>query len=456
MAADLKHAGVVLLLLAGLRWSSSAVAQEPPADPVTPSPDGGGDTRPTTPAVHGSLSLRYDLRATDRETDHDLVGLLSLDVGEEATEPVTVHFLGRLSGDLDGQTDPAFRDITDSFSQDVNGRVYDAYLDFHRVTYFDTVRLGRQTLYETPFVVTIDGAQVQTEGVTRYELKVGAYGGLPTHLYESSPEGDWTVGAHVEGRPWSGGRARVDWMHVTDETGFAENRDDLLGVALWQTIHENLQLHARYNWLEGQGRDWQARATLAVPEWTAQLQLSYYELLRTQRAQAIEFDPFSQAAFAYFPYRQYRATATKDLGEHASVQAGADLRRLRSSTDEARFNREFERFFLTPSVHDVVVAGLSASLTGEVWSSRGGEDIASVGGELRQEISADLDVYFATSYALYQFDLFANREKERVRTYAVGADGHLREDLRLRLEYAYERDTFDRYHSVKVGLTWRF
>lgn len=407
--------------------------------------------------VHGFASLRYRARFTDGDSDQDLYETLSLNLGAPDRHRITAHFLGRLTEDIDGHRDQGrffvFDSITDTYKSNVNGRIYYAYVDVHRLPVLEKIRLGRQTIYETPALAYFDGGQVETQDLWDFKLKLGGYAGVPVHLFESSPEGDVLAGAYVQGRPWKGGRARFDYMHASDETTLGVSRDDLFGAAIWQSLGDHVHLHALYTFLEDRSRDLLLRGTYQQPEWDFRIQGSYYELITAQRDLALEFDPFFSAAFEHSPYRQTRWLASKGLGEHFAVEGGIDLRRLKDLNDEGAFNRDFERYFLTPSVHDFPAKGLSASITGEIWDSRG-RDIRSAGADVSYQFNSKLKTSIGTYYSLYKYDFFADRERDHVQTYYFKVVYKWIRDLRTDLEYEFEDDEFDEYHVLRVGLTW--
>jgi len=412
--------------------------------------------------VHGYLSARYIARFAkggSEESDQDIVETLSLDLGAADRNRVTGHFLGRLSEDIDGRSSrgrsSVFDSITDSYNNSVNGRLYHAYLDVHRLPALEFVRAGRQPIHDTPVFAYLDGGRLETVELWDQKLQVGGYGGSPVHLFESSAEGDVLVGSYLQARPWKGGRARVDWMHARDRTTLGVESNDLFGAALWQNLGESVQLHGNYTFLEDKSRDFTVRGTYQEPEWDFRLQGSYHELLEPQRDLALELDPYFLVLQEHSPFRQTRWLASKGFGEHFVVDGGFDIRRLKDSSDEGTFNREFERYFLTPSVHDLLFKGLSFSVTGELWDSNG-RDIASAGADLSCEFNKTLRTSIGTNYSLYKYDYFLDRERDRVQSYYVKFVCKLTEHWRSDLDYQFEDDEFDEYHVLRVGLTLSF
>ena len=406
--------------------------------------------------IHGYLQTRYWFRRTGNGTDQDLVGLLALDVGDAERHAVTGHILARGSAQLDGNDrDSEFAGITNTYDKDLNGRLYEAYIDVHRVESLPMIRLGRQSMFETPVEAYFDGVRAETRPVGPWKIWLGGFAGVSTHFYESSPDGDFLSGAYLGFKPWQQGRSRFDWMRAEDDTSIGDHTNNMFRLAHWQGLGEHLQLHGHLTWLESRTRDYQLRATTTIPKWGLLVQAEYFELLDTQRLLATEFDPFYAAAGAYQPYRQVRLFGTKDFGEHFGMTVGYDVRELSDDGDEGQFNREYDRIYATPTLHDLLVEGSSLSATVDWWASDG-DDITTFGADLAMPVVQDLLASVGSSYSLYKFDALAGRERERVRIYYVGLDYRPRKWLRLRLNYEFEIDDSERYQSLRAGLTWSF
>ncbi len=409
--------------------------------------------------VHGSFSLQYRFRKSHDESDHDLHSVLALDVGEETQNPVRFHFLGRVTADLDGISEDdessAFDGLVDVFDQSVVGLIYECSLDFDGPAPIEVIRLGRQSLIDTPVVAGLDGALVESEPFGKLEATLGAYGGLPTHLYESSYEGDLLAGAYAQARPWRSARLRVDWMHVDDEREGLGFDDDLFGIGFWQGIGGSMQVDVRATFLEEASRDLRLLATCQHAPTELRVQASYYELFHTQRQASIEIDPFYSSALDYFPYRQAGLSVARSFGECFDVAAGTDVRRLRESGDTGPFNREFERYYLAPTFHDFLVDGTDLTITGDLWDADD-DATAAVGVELLRTFKESLDARIGSSYALFKQDFYDVSERFDVRTYYLSIDCRASKRLRLAGRYELELDDFDTYHNLRIGATWTF
>lgn len=118
-------------------------------------------------SIHGYLSASYRSRWTEDVSDKDIYQYINLNIGERRTDQVTAHIFGRGTYDMDGRLGQdhsyTFDTITDKEDRNLDGRLYFAYLDIHRVEYMDQIRIGRQTMYETPVLLYFDGPRAETE-----------------------------------------------------------------------------------------------------------------------------------------------------------------------------------------------------------------------------------------------------------------------------------------------------
>jgi hypothetical protein len=406
--------------------------------------------------VTGLLHARYRFRS-DGSDDHDLSSTLALHIGDERRHSVTGHVLAWANGRLDGRSDSddAFRDINDAYSKDLQARLYEAYADLHGIDELDAFRLGRQPLYDTPEYVTFDGVRLESNAHGEHGWRLGAYGGVPVHHFESSPSGDSVVGTYVEARPWAGGRARLDYMYLEDEQRLGEARNDLFGARLWQVLGTRLRLEGAFSALEGESRDVLGRATWLDPETDLVVRASYYELLETQGFLVHEFDPFFDALFEYHPYFEVHGLVSKGFRERYRAELGLQLRRLKEAQDEGRFNHEFDRYFARFIVEDFLTDALILALTADLYDA-GGDDYSTLSADLEREWNERWNTAIGTFYALYRFDFFEERERRDVRVYFADLGYDASERTRFGLRYEYEDDEVDDYHVVKVGTTWRF
>ena len=135
--------------------------------------------------------------------------------------------------------------------------------------------------------------------------------------------------------------------------------------------------------------------------------------------------------------------------------AGADTRQLTDDDDEAMFNREFTRFFLTPIIKNIPYKGMDISVTGEIWDSEG-RDTKSAGLDITHQCTDNLKVSVGTSYSLYKYDYYADTERDDVRDYYLKLNYKLTKDTKLSFSYAFEDDDFDYYHELQFGVKYEF
>ena len=404
--------------------------------------------------IRGTLTSRYRGRWESDAGDHDLYQVLTLEAGDAETDRVTAHFMGQAAYDLDGadsEGNYAFFSLQDTYDSPVTARLYHAYADVHE-TGLETVRLGRQLIYETPEVAYFDGVRVETEGLGEKDVQLGIYGGVPVHPYESSPEGDVIVGVSGQARPWRGSRLRLDWMHLEDESLLGENRDDLAAVALDQSFSPGFQVGGEYSLLEGEQRDFRLRASAYSAQSDLTAEVSFYKLLRAQGERAIPFDPFFATLFELFPYWQSRMLLSKGFEAGVTLAAGLDLRRVEDSNDLGEFNRDFERYHLT-TTFDELPAELELSLTGELWESDQ-SDIRSWGLDLRRQLTDELAATVGTYFSLFKYELYTDSEREDVRTWYTALAWRRAKGPRFDLRYELEDADLDQFHYLRLGATW--
>ena len=148
--------------------------------------------------MHGEAQVRYRARLTDDAEKHDLYTTLALDVGDVARHRFTAHMMGRAWFDLGGD-DPndLFFGPEDSFGSP-HGLLYYGYVDAHRVDSFETIRISRQQIWDTPAFVVFDGLRLEPKELGAFFF--GAYGGLRAEYYDESGP-DEVAGAYGETRP---------------------------------------------------------------------------------------------------------------------------------------------------------------------------------------------------------------------------------------------------------------
>jgi hypothetical protein len=442
------------------RTSGSGAAESTKANGSTSSNAGGEASAAKDDEdglrIDGYLASRYRGRWRGGDSDHDLDEVLWLEIGDPAKDRVSGRLMASVLADLDGHesaSSPLFS-LADTYDSSLHARLFEAYADV-KSSKLSTLRLGRQMIWGTPELAWFDGVLVESPQWRRERIRLGAYGGVPVHLYESSPEGDAIAGLFVEKRPWNGARARLDWMHLEDERRTAEHEDDLFGLGLWQGIGRSARLEARYTNVEGSSRDVRAAATWFDVDRSLLVQLSHYRLLETQDALVLELDPFSETLQELFPYDQTRLLASKGFGESLDLQLGADLRRVSDEDDVGVFNHDFERYFVTGTLPETLPADLALALTLEAWESDPTE-VRTWGADLSRRFGERLDLSLGSSYALYEYDALLGRERDDVRTTYLRARWRRSERTSFDAGYEYQDDDLEDSHVVRLGTTWSF
>lgn len=431
------RAGVVLCALGAL--NAPAEAQATPSDPAS-----------------GRLVTRYRARFTDDESDHDVYQTLDVLLADPEGH-WSGALLARATWDVDG-TDPDsdFYSLADTYEHRLEGQLYHAYVDLAQPE-LALLRLGRQTLYETPVTLVFDGLRADLAPRGRARLNAGVFAGIGEHPYESSADGDAVLGGFAALRPWDGAELRLDWMHLEDERLGTEHEDDLLGLVLGtelggRTSARRSQLETRFTSLEGDARDLRVSADHLDPGRGFSLQASYYELLRTQQDLAAPLDPFTDTLFELFPYAQATFSASKDWRSFALL-AGTDVRRVEDEDDVGEYNRDFERYWLTGSLAEVLT--LAVTLTGEVWRSDG-NDYETWGATLARALDGGFDLALGSYFALYEYDLLSAEERDRVRTTYLDLRWKRSRAHAWRLRYEYEHDEIDDFQEVRLDYEWSF
>ena len=137
-----------------------------------------------------------------------------------------------------------------------------------------------------------------------------------------------------------------------------------------------------------------------------------------------------------------------------------DVREVSDSNDVGQFNRDMNRWFMTATVGDVFVEGLSLALTGEVWDADG-NDFETWGLDLSRTYEdlagGDLRASAGSYYSLFKYDLFAVQEIDRVRTWYAYLRHRLDDwPVTAFLRYELEDGDIDTFHRASLGVTWRF
>ncbi|MBK7875457.1 MAG: hypothetical protein IPJ77_06860 [Planctomycetes bacterium] len=423
-----------------------ALAAPQPQEPVAPAPF----------SVRGALRLRWRGRATNDESDQDAYASLALDGGDSARDAWTWRLDAQAIGDLDGRSaaGSGFGSIADAEGGDVRGYVYEAYAERHDAPEFASLRVGRQTDWETPVLVAFDGVRAVTRPGGRARAELGGFGGATVRQHADDVGGDPLLGLWGSWRPWRSARLRLDWLHVEDDERFGAEQDDLLQLALGQGLGEHARVDASWSRLEGSDRDVRVRAAWSDAERDLAVLASWTRLFETQGVLARELDPFSDALLELEPYWEGRVTVSKGFGTRWRASAGAELRRLVDDGDEGLYNHEYERVWATTTLARLPFE-LELALTGERWDG-GGDGVDTWGADLSRRFDDGAQLSIGTAYALYRLDLFQLEEREDVRTWFARWREKRGAGWSWDLGYEYEDDPGQDLQTLRVGGTWTF
>ena len=406
--------------------------------------------------VHGSVSVEYRYRSDKSNTDQDLYSWLDLRFGDENRDRLSATFFARATGDLDGQRkdrrEYEFTSIEDKYDSSWNTRLYSAYLTYRpKDGPVAMGRFGRQYVYavETFHVDGVYAESVVLEESTK--LTANVYGGVPVHLYESSPSNDWMVGTAISAEPFRWTRATLDYVHVDDHfEGTAH--DDLSSLRVWQRATPWLSLYGQATYLHGL-RDAEARATASFEEQDLMVQASFFTQLKdTEEQFSTEFDPYYAVLYTLTKYDQYKLRAVKGFGDDILVEVGVDVR---DAEDSATYNRDVHRYYAMPTFVDPLWDDSEISLIAEAWSGDG-DRVQTYGGELTQTLTEKIEASIGSEYSMYGYDSYRDRERNHVRSVFCELRWEITESLDMRMRYVHEEDDEERYDVATLGLTLAF
>jgi hypothetical protein len=406
--------------------------------------------------VHGRIRLLNRSRWTGDDSDSDLFSSLAVWAGDPEKDLFSGSATGRLNQDWDGDRHRegfyAFDSLSDSYKKATTGQLYTAYVNIANPWPGVRARAGRQIIEELPEAIPMDGAKASYDATP--EITVAAFGGAPVNYFESSTMGDWMFGGWIEGRPWSRGRARLEYLHLEDENTFGLFRDDLIGLSMEHGEGPWL-LSGRMTILESEGRDILLRGTGGDPESGLTVDVRLYYLFEQQQALSYALDGYVVFLVPIEPYYQLTVSASHDIGPNFGVDAALAVRRLEDSSDEADYNHEFSRWSFTGRSRDWPGTGWSVSLTGDFWQTSD-DDFWTVSGGVGWEITEDLKADLSSSYSLYMVDAITGEERERVRLASLGVRWKMNADVFADGRFTAEDNDIDDFRSFDVGIRYAF
>ncbi len=396
--------------------------------------------------LSGRLSTRYRAQWNQDDTDHDLLGYLSFDLRNLFTPKLSLHGFMRGGEDLDDK-DPVF-DVT---SYEVRDRVYDLYFEAEDVIPRSSFRVGRQ-YYDGLEGVQFDGVRFMRKESNW--LSWEAFGGKYRSFYNRYFREDCEVaGAQLTTRPFRAGSLSAEYLRLMD---FPTGDDDYLNFAFRQHL-DPVDILTQYSLLNGESKDVSTRLYwLCGKGW--EVSLKYYHLFQPLEELSNEFDPYYPLFGAYMRFHQYDFDVTKYFGEHVSLSAGYTGRQLVNDDDEGIANREFDKYYASFLVDDVLIPGFGFSATFERWLASEDEDDYSVGGELSYRVKKKLNASVGTYYSKYKYNVDTVTEKTDVRTWYARLRYYFTRDLYLSLrgEREDDRSPESPYGKVELRMTYTF
>ncbi len=400
--------------------------------------------------VEGSLSMKYRARWTGGQSDSDLYEFLQLRIGDPAKDPFTLSSSSRFAEDLDGHQHGAgyspFASLDDAYARRSTARLYTLYGDLNQPLPGLQLRGGRQVLDELPEAIPMDGGTIRFTGQW---LSLGAFGGVPVNLFESSTRGDAMYGGWLEVDPWRRALFRVEELHIRDENLFGLFDNNLLGLSAEQGFGD-FRAQARYTNLQGENRDVTGRLTGTFADLGLILNAQVTYLFAHEEALSYALDPYSTFLMAIEPYVEWTVRASQALGAAFGVDLVATQRKFVRGSEDATYNHEFVHASVTPHASDWPIPGLSIALSADYWRSTG-NDYWTSGADLSIKIHPLVTIGAGTSYALYSIDALTGEEHDRVRTLYGSLRWKFPPHSVLDLRITQERNSIDTFYAFEVG-----
>jgi outer membrane protein assembly factor BamA len=106
-------------------------------------------------------------------------------------------------------------------------------------------------------------------------------------------------------------------------------------------------------------------------------------------------------------------------------------------------------------LRELAGGGLSVSCTADFWDGDD-QDTNSLGADVSYEVDKSWKTSVGTYYSLYKYELLELAERDDVRTYYIRAGRALSSRLDFDVSYELENDDLDTYHTLRLGILWRF
>lgn len=426
--------------------------------------------------LSGDFSIKYKGRRAQDEkgSDQDFSESLRLRYGKAYEDKITGYLHGTLRQDLD---DPSsfFRSIDDTYGSSIRGYLYEFYSVIKDVGFVNSIKIGRQYSNEVEDM-HFDGLNLTFTPFKN--VRLSSYGGKPVYFYESGSDGDWIGGLSAEVKPLKNSTVRVDYISSADNNSdFGNHHDNLLIFSLRQIIKPWWNIYGRYSTIDSVSRDIQLTSSWNFPSINLDVQFAYYKQPQTLNEFTVEFDEFVPLMGGYEPYDQYTFDIYKGLGNHMGVNVGLSFRELKDESDESSFNHDYQRYYISYSLFDLFIKGLTISATAEDYESSG-DDVQTLSFDTTYKIKKNLRVSLGTYYSLFKYDTsvapelirtdnitnnqflstdsLTELERDNVRSYYIKAKKKLFDRWELSGDYEFEMYDNDTFHTVKTQLKLKF
>ena len=454
---------ISLALVAAFFVGGPIAAQEPESRPASEPTE-----TPATPFdFSGYLSLSFRGRSRGSSDDQDLYGYVSLDGGNPEINDLSFHLFGRGTYDLDGDAGlkrNLFGSSSDVFGNSLDLDLYQAYVELRRswapeALGIERVRIGRQQVYGA-YSYLMDGGRIDFQEIKEAaRMRISIFGGIPELLNDRSRSGDWLAGAEVEMRPFDTTRVEMRYVHAEDRNDFGGTKyraqDEYASLALWQRIGDNGSVWAEWTTIEARTRGVALRASWEWPKLDLSVRGSYRYQNDIEKQFTPTYDPYVTVLGTSFAYHNFQIDASKLFGKHFGIDAGFSGRVLDDHSRNAPFNREFGRGWLTLSAYDWPAQNIDIALTGEYWGAND-DETASAGVEVIWRPKKSFRITAGSYYSLYKYDLFIVDERLDATTVFLKLRWNIDDALRVDARYEFETGDEGDFHSVWVGLRWRF
>jgi len=412
------------------------------------------------PCWHGDATVRFRGRYTDGESDNDLYQYVRVRYRREDAEGWSGNAYIRISEDLDGEGDGdeffVFDSIDDTYGTRVLSRLYSLYANYRsECGVVEQVRIGRQDVTAGD-LFHVDGVHALFRpgaGATR----LYAFGGIPSHLYESSVEGDWIVGVGATFEPWCRAGVEVSDVYIEDASHvYGVEHANLATVQVTQGVYDAGSVRAGFQMLNEDARVAWGSADLYSSRLDATFRGSFRTQISQEKAQAYDIDPYYAILLTLEPYWEATLSVSKDVGRCVTVEAGGQVRRLYDQDDEGDFNHDFSRVWATISATDWPAYGWTPAVTGEWWRTEDGDDVAAAGFELAWRPSDCFRASAGVDYSLYRTDLYA--VDERFDSYGAYVRARWRSSWRWEWDGSLrvEDDDFDTVVTLNLAVRFEF